>query len=132
MEWEAVQEVATSTFGKCTSAAKKLGSLVTNWSKFTVATPPTATLLHKFTNDCRARGVAGVDRDRLTVDRSQYLTVVYRFTHAPQQPCLLSHTFPQKSPLPPFPPSTMHCMLESLKTSRDNFTRPLPRVSDKR
>jgi len=62
----------------------------------------------------------------VTVDRSQYLTVVYRFTHAPQQPCLLSHTFPPKSPLPPFPPSTTHCMLESPKTSRDNFTRPLP------
>lgn len=37
-EWEAVQEVATITFGKCTSVAGKLGSLVTKLSKFTVET----------------------------------------------------------------------------------------------
>ena len=79
----------------------------------------------------KARGLEWI----VTVDRSQYLTVVYRFTHAPQQPCLLSHTFPQKSPLPPFPPSTMHCMLESHKDLTRQFHTPTPRsprVSDKR
>jgi hypothetical protein len=50
------------------------------------------------------------------------LTVDYRFTHAPQQPCLLSRTFPQNSPLPPFPPSTMCCMLEPFQTHLSTFT----------
>ena len=46
------------------------------------------------------------------------MTVDYNcFAHAPNQPYLLSRTFTQNSPLPPFPPSTMHCMLEPLASS---------------
>jgi hypothetical protein len=37
------------------------------------------------------------------IDSGQ-LTVDYRFTYAPHQPCLLFRTFPQNSPLPPYPP----------------------------
>jgi hypothetical protein len=76
----------------------------------------------------KARGLEWI----VTVDRSQYLSVVYRFTHAPQQPCLLSHTFPQKSPLPSFPPTTMACMLESHIDHATISHAHSPRVSDKR
>jgi len=71
-EWEVVQRVATKTFGKCTSVARKLGSHVAHWSKFTVEAPPTAMLLGKFTDDCRSKGacvVATCDDKVITITR---------------------------------------------------------------
>ena len=64
--------MATATFGKCTSVAGKRGSHILHWSKFTVEAPPTATLLGKFTGDCRAEGAcveATCDDKVITITR---------------------------------------------------------------
>eukprot|EP00900_Chrysochromulina_parva_P015331 jgi/Chrpa1/2379/Chrysochromulina_OHIO_Genome00017427-RA len=64
IQWPVVKRVAATTFGKCTSVAGKLGgelgSHITNWSKFKVEAPPSAMLIGKYTDDCRAEGACVV------------------------------------------------------------------------
>ena len=66
-----------SGFAQGAQAVASVNGLVSNWSKFTVETPPTAMLLHKFTNDCRAQGACvevTCDDKVITISRVTTLT----------------------------------------------------------